>query len=1399
VNQTTTDPIARWEEILPLLDPSRSGLVDPAGEFLRALASFVTLHQAELEEAEREAIASFDDQHYHSPLPEDVRWSRIAEAPLNALAPAIERVWEKLGSSSDGQVMRNLRRIPTAVRLASGMDAILDAARRVVADMPLATAQGKRDLSIFFEDAVARYISNTKYTAEFASDENLVRLVVDLAAPRLGERIYDPCFGLGGFLSEAARRVISGAESLPPAGWREAQERSVFGVEINASAWLIGLARVILAGVAQPNLELGNTLERALPRDRSTEGFDVIMANLPFGYTARPSDQFRVKANTAESGFLQHILGHLKLGGRAVVVVPHSVLFRHGADEMIRRQMLEEFHLDAVVSLTAGWLQGTSVKASILCVSRREPAKEVVFVGERLWDEGLESHAEPGNRRGILLDAVHYRQALLTQVQAQAVRERHLDRLALKHLDTFDDFNVETGYVTSAGDSERFRDFIEKLELIRLLPPGENEGKSIRTLQKLPELHGVRLAWTVPSLNLANRHWELVAKETGEQALEDFLKKLQERDESLTRITLGDVADLFPGVGYQKEGVVEVDYSSKASGTKTRTHGVISPVEAITMPLVPLVRVQDVGPGKRESTGDPSVRRPSMSLNEKGMERVRDRHRLRVGDILLTASGTVGNLGIVPEGLAGAVAAKSIIVIRSRGAFTPLALMRLLQTAPYQEWIRGGASGSVIQHFSARILKQMPLLAFTAEQQKRLAQQLKDVSDADAVLEAFSALSGESVWISSLLNNQWVQVLTKAGNDKGYTEEWWDSLQRFVLMVSNANEAYTNPGAIRDAFHQSLLSWADHALDLLDAMELPPGMDRYGALQAWDKMAMHELMGSKDRLHSESKADALASRAAEKFTALCEVLLDAADTECTRITRTVGLAIDIGDPFIPADRPTDIQLELKNTGIAPIRKLQFNVDKPQERHDLALLSGGSSARWVISLPPQPAGPVLLTLRWQGQLLSGESWSGSTSLPIESRQAGESTNDVRPKGNPYKVGTPIEAEDRLYGRDGIIHRISDALPVGEDPAVLILRGNRRAGKTSILKKLLAPAALPGWIPVFSDFQSTDSGAADSSFTAHALFRMLARDVLDAVLRFVPAAESSRIETIAANAAPLLFSGTDSSGIGPFDSFRSLLSRLLKELRPVRMLLMMDEFEKLQDGIDAGTLNPQVLDNFRALFQHQRGIATVLSGSPRIKKLQEEYWGILFGLGVVEPVGPLDMPSARQLVTEPATGRLVFSLAAVDRICELAARQPYLIQSLCHQVFTLSNERGDHAVAPEMVEEAAQRFAESSIYFRDVFRTYIRSARQRYLAFLIDHCAKGPDRVTFELLFTKLEDAGLPYTRMALKQDLEELRELEVAAIEETVFGVSYRINVPLFSLWLHENEDPDTHLAVARLE
>ena len=101
-----------------------------------------------------------------------------------------------------------------------------------------------------------------------------------------------------------------------------------------------------------------------------------IVRSLPFGGPARVSEEnFRFKTSSQESLFLQHILASLRPAGRAVVLVPQSLLFRRGADEQIRRQMLGEFHVDASISLPSGWLKGSRAKAGILCISRQEPAR----------------------------------------------------------------------------------------------------------------------------------------------------------------------------------------------------------------------------------------------------------------------------------------------------------------------------------------------------------------------------------------------------------------------------------------------------------------------------------------------------------------------------------------------------------------------------------------------------------------------------------------------------------------------------------------------------------------------------------------------------------------------------------------------------------------------------------------------------------------------------------------------------------------------------------------------------------------------------------------------------------------------------------------------------------------
>ena len=116
----------------------------------------------------------------------------------------------------------------------------------------------------------------------------LLNSSVALLEPSPGERIYDPCFGTGGLLSAAAGRLHDKALRMPPRVWADVQRKSVFGVEVNSFAYSIGLARVVLAGIDHPGLELGDALERPLAKDRSSEGSDCILAVPPWGGRVRP-------------------------------------------------------------------------------------------------------------------------------------------------------------------------------------------------------------------------------------------------------------------------------------------------------------------------------------------------------------------------------------------------------------------------------------------------------------------------------------------------------------------------------------------------------------------------------------------------------------------------------------------------------------------------------------------------------------------------------------------------------------------------------------------------------------------------------------------------------------------------------------------------------------------------------------------------------------------------------------------------------------------------------------------------------------------------------------------------------------------------------------------------------
>src|SRR5262249_35715947 len=158
--------------------------------------------------------------------------------------------------------------------------------------------------------------------------------------------------------------------------------------------------------------------------------------------------------------------------------------------------------------------------------------------------------------------------------------------------------------------------------------------------------------------------------------------------------------------------------------------------------------------------------------------------------------------------------------------------------------------------------------------------------------------------------------------------------------------------------------------------------------------------------------------------------------------------------------------------------------------------------------------------------------------------------------------------------------------------------------------------------------------------------------------------------------------------------------------------------------SGVTSPQVPENIRHLLQHHAGLSAILTGSRRLKRLREEYWSALFGLGYRIGISALPLADAQRLVTEPVVERLSYLPAARDRLVELCARQPFLVQSLCNRVFEKAAEAKERTITLAAVNEAAAEMVRENEHFRTLW-DYAQTHRRRLLLALCERLADGPD--------------------------------------------------------------------------
>ena len=244
-------------------------------------------------------------------------------------------------------------------------------------------------LSHIYEDLLKNMGEGGGNSGEFYTPRPLVNTMIKLLNPQLGETIYDPACGTGGFLAEAHLHLTPKAKT--PDKRRILNNKTFHGQEKTPLPFILCLMNLTLHGMDYPRISKANTLGRDIRGIEDHEKHDVILANPPFGGKEQKMIQknFPIESNATELLFLQHMEKMLKVNGRAGVVVPEGVLFQtNAAYKSLKEKLLKEANVHSVVSLPPGvFLPYSAVKTSVIFFDKTKKTKDVWFYEVPLIDE----------------------------------------------------------------------------------------------------------------------------------------------------------------------------------------------------------------------------------------------------------------------------------------------------------------------------------------------------------------------------------------------------------------------------------------------------------------------------------------------------------------------------------------------------------------------------------------------------------------------------------------------------------------------------------------------------------------------------------------------------------------------------------------------------------------------------------------------------------------------------------------------------------------------------------------------------------------------------------------------------------------------------------------------------
>lgn len=239
----------------------------------------------------------------------------------------------------------------------------------------------KHELSHLYEAKIKNMGNAGRNGGEYYTPRPLIRAMVQVLHPQVGERVYDGACGSAGFLCEAFDYMKS-YSGLSTSDFKTLQTRTFYGIEKKSLAYVIGIMNMILHGIEAPNIAHTNTLGINLADIQDKDRMHVILANPPFGGKERKEVQQNFPIRTGETAFLflQHFIKMLRAGGRAAVVIKNTFLSNSdNASVSLRKLLLESCNLHTVLDCPSGTFQGAGVKTVVLFFDKGAPTRKVWY------------------------------------------------------------------------------------------------------------------------------------------------------------------------------------------------------------------------------------------------------------------------------------------------------------------------------------------------------------------------------------------------------------------------------------------------------------------------------------------------------------------------------------------------------------------------------------------------------------------------------------------------------------------------------------------------------------------------------------------------------------------------------------------------------------------------------------------------------------------------------------------------------------------------------------------------------------------------------------------------------------------------------------------------------------